>query len=233
MNLEDVAGALSLRIRRVVSTGFDGAQFPAEGQPGGLVVVNKRIGGVGRQRFTIAHEIGHYVLQNHGSRGPCRKQDIKAWQEDGRKEEEAANRFASELLLPAEQVGRIVCDRGSSMATAKFIRDEFKTSLTAAAFRCVELGESESVLVRTVNGVVESFLPSKTWRYFVNVKSTLGSGTLAIRLSEARGVTEIKGVVSGLAWCSGHMYMELGAEVLEDSILLGGHNTILSILTAM
>lgn len=54
-------------------------------------------------RFTIAHELGHYVL-NHFEENPvlARGDSINLF--DTRVEEEEANLFAAEILLPSSAV---------------------------------------------------------------------------------------------------------------------------------
>lgn len=70
-----------------------------------------------RQRFTIAHEIGHFVL--HHKDGRRRKNDIhvdKKWayfraKDHGQQvdvEETQANKFAAELLMPQELVKKLI-----------------------------------------------------------------------------------------------------------------------------
>ena len=61
-----------------------------------VAVVNTTGRRGGRQRFTLAHELGHWVL-GHLNGGPCI--DIDVTKEIGHDEQEA-NRFASEFLLP-------------------------------------------------------------------------------------------------------------------------------------
>ncbi|WP_116473814.1 helix-turn-helix domain-containing protein [Zobellella maritima] len=64
---------------------FDGLQAQVEGQP--VIVVSSQWPGC-RQRFTLAHELGHLLLHDHLP--------------DNLDEEQACNRFASSFLLPAE-----------------------------------------------------------------------------------------------------------------------------------
>lgn len=62
-------------------------------------VYERAISGVGRDRFTVAHEIGHYVLHKPGSLSLARTdvvKEIPAY----RKPEWQANTFAGELLAP-------------------------------------------------------------------------------------------------------------------------------------
>ena len=62
---------------------------------GGVVFVNAGEALV-RQRFTLAHELGHHVLGHESVVDPSA--DLEGWSNDPREVE--ANRFASELLAP-------------------------------------------------------------------------------------------------------------------------------------
>nr|WP_169793502.1 ImmA/IrrE family metallo-endopeptidase [Alicyclobacillus sendaiensis] len=65
-----------------------------------------------RKRFTIAHELGHYVLHLHQDPNgfPDDRVDYKRTLFDGRthKPEEEANRYAAALLMPAPILGKIL-----------------------------------------------------------------------------------------------------------------------------
>lgn len=231
IDLEDVARAIGLRVRKVNSRGFDGALVRVQGQWRGIVAVRADIREFGRERFTVAHEIGHYILPGHGSvSSVCRNDQIEEWGQGGAAQEDAANRFASELLLPSEQISAIVQARSASVETAKSISDTFKTSLTAAALKCVEVTDDACALVVSVKGVVGGYRPGRSWRYIIPAGCTLGPGTLAKHLDlEER---QVSGVVAAAAWAM-NKSMIPGAEVLEDSIYLPRYNTVLSILTAI
>ncbi|MCA1636553.1 MAG: ImmA/IrrE family metallo-endopeptidase [Acidobacteria bacterium] len=230
-NLDDVARAIGLRVRKVNSKGFEGALVRVPGMARGIVAVRADIRELGRERFTVAHEIGHYVLPGHGATSPvCRDEQIEAWGQGATRQEDAANRFASELLLPSEQIGPVVRERSASIGTARFISDEFKTSLTAAALKCVEVTEDACALVVSVDGVVRRCRTSRSWGYVIPAGCTLARGTLARHLDlEER---QASGTVSASAWAVSKS-MTTGAELLEDSIYLPRYNTVLSILTAI
>jgi Zn-dependent peptidase ImmA (M78 family) len=65
---------------------------------------------VGRRRFTLAHEIGHWVCQCDEGRAPdpepimCRQSDLSAKVDTALERE--ANNFAASLLMPEQQVRR-------------------------------------------------------------------------------------------------------------------------------
>jgi Zn-dependent peptidase ImmA (M78 family) len=97
-----------------------------------IIGVNKRHHG-NRMRFTIAHELGHFLL-GHGVE---REEDIveKDFDEGGRKEREA-NIFASEILMPEMWVKNIIDKEGKDVT--KLAKD-FQVSPQAMTIRLMEL----------------------------------------------------------------------------------------------
>jgi Zn-dependent peptidase ImmA (M78 family) len=79
-----------------------------------------------RQRFTIAHELGHFVL--HRSVMGDRNVDDCAYRSDGSvknnkigpREETEANKFAANLLMPAEAIADIPSTLPTIAAAKKF-----------------------------------------------------------------------------------------------------------------
>jgi Zn-dependent peptidase ImmA (M78 family) len=70
----------------------------------GLVFVNAS-DSVPRQRFSAAHELGHFVLHRDQMRGVSfadTAEDIKLTDEQTGEHEREANRFAAELLMPED-----------------------------------------------------------------------------------------------------------------------------------
>lgn len=47
----------------------EGLLIRSQGIPRGIIAVKKSIRSEGRKRFTVAHEIGHYVLPGHDEYG--------------------------------------------------------------------------------------------------------------------------------------------------------------------
>jgi IrrE N-terminal-like domain len=94
-----------------------------------------------RRRFSVAHEIGHFVLHTGASSGGavfCRTGDLRpAPGSPERLRERQANRFAAELLMPRELVEREVARVGRDpFALARL----FAVSDLAMGFRLVNLG---------------------------------------------------------------------------------------------
>ena len=90
-----------------------------------------------RRRFTIAHEIGHWVCQVREGRGEpihCRPDPAGGRLVDERERE--ANVFAAELLMPEDQV-RLAATRGAEPAELEAL---FGVSEPAMAWRLFNLG---------------------------------------------------------------------------------------------
>ena len=98
-----------------------------------VVVVNRDDWGE-RQRFTLAHELGHMVL------GPAPKID----------EEKAAHRFAGAFLMPAESLRSEIGKHRSSMGWGELfdLKRIFGVSVQALTYRCKDLGIFGAPLVR-------------------------------------------------------------------------------------
>ena len=87
-----------------------------------------------RQRFTLAHELGHMVLQPHPRIN----------------EEKAARRFASAFLMPAETLrARIGKHRKNvSLGELRDLKLIFGVSIQALTYRCKDLGIFDPPLFR-------------------------------------------------------------------------------------
>src|SRR5437016_10708684 len=107
-----------------------------------------------RQRFTIAHEIGHFILDHPGEMfiDKTVRQRAVVVRRDGRssegtdKHEIEANRFAAELLMPSEIIEKVVKNRLSKSkmpSTDELVSDmaaHFQVSSQAMEIRLVNLG---------------------------------------------------------------------------------------------
>jgi Zn-dependent peptidase ImmA (M78 family) len=101
VDLEHVAAEIGLTIRTTNSTAYEGIMKRMRGRALGAIAVRGPLTNP-RTRFTIAHEIGHYVLgRNDFLVSTCTRRDIRMYVRTKPEREIKANRFAAELLLPA------------------------------------------------------------------------------------------------------------------------------------
>ena len=120
MRLANIGG-LTARVRR------------GNGNVASVIVVNGGDWGE-RQRFTIAHELGHLVL------------DVVAKVN----EEKAAHRFAGAFLMPAETLRAEIGKHRRSMGWSELfdLKRIFGVSVQALTYRCKELGIFSASLFR-------------------------------------------------------------------------------------
>jgi hypothetical protein len=90
-------------LRSTLQPGISGQIEPSRDFPAGFVIKVNRHEAKQRQRFTIAHEIGHFML--HRDRiGDGIRDTILYRSKLSNQMEAEANRFAAGLLMPFEQV---------------------------------------------------------------------------------------------------------------------------------
>lgn len=93
-----------------------------------------------RRRFSVAHEVGHWVLHVPGAARAvfCRTSDVRPDADDAlQRRERAANRFAAELLMPQEAVAAEVAQLGPDPLA---LAERFDVSPLAMGFRLLNLG---------------------------------------------------------------------------------------------
>jgi len=135
VSLRDVVSALNLELVGKTREPFT-SEAALEPMGDGRAIVLNGDGVAGRRRFTIAHEIGHFVL--HPER--CRPERGGAVNEAGRLEEREADSFAAELLMPEHLVREAVREHGLD---ATRLADRFEVSRKAMLTRLRSLGLAE------------------------------------------------------------------------------------------
>ncbi len=198
VRLADVAKEIGLRIQYVPSSGFDGALVRLTGLPRGIVAVRKS----------------------------CESEDVGLLRKSSDGLEQAANKFAGELLMPSLAVRRIVKKLGVSMDTCKFISDQFQVSLTAAAVKCVEVTDRRAALVVTEGGIRKRFKPSSRITEFIPIGAPLSPDSLASQLSASH--RKKNGLVPAEAWIDISLSDVM---IVEDSLLMPNYEMILTLLT--
>lgn len=102
-----------------------------------------------RQRFDVAHELGHLVMHNDAEPG-------------GRIVEDQAHRFAAELLMPAEQIRDLLPATmgGNVWRTLARLKEQWGVSMQALLYRARWLGRLSDVSYR--NAMIT--ISARGWR---------------------------------------------------------------------
>ena len=91
-----------------------------------------------RQRFSIAHELGHWKLDRGRGGFLCTKDDIGSRNGSVRDGEAIANSFASQLVLPDYLFNPLAAGKPITFDAAEKIAGIFNTSLSATAIKLVK-----------------------------------------------------------------------------------------------
>jgi hypothetical protein len=231
LSVEDTAAKLGLIIRDVDATSFEGALVRIRQSRQGVIAVRRGIRELGRRRFTIAHEVAHFVLPNHNHDDClCKSSTIESWRKDAvRSQEYDANRFASELLLPAKTLYPLVNKKNLTLFDVKSLAFQFNASLTATAVKSVEVTEEACALVCSVRHEVKWVCRSESFRHFIP-RMRLGNDSLAERLFRGSSELELEGEVLATAWIDSDE-IRRNAKMWEESIAMPHYESVLSLLT--
>ncbi|MDE0503453.1 MAG: ImmA/IrrE family metallo-endopeptidase [Paracoccaceae bacterium] len=142
--------------------GIAGALLRSGNDFGILYATN--IPNIGYQKFTVAHEIGHFVLDGHMAHLRLSDGDIHYSTPGfhGDKYEREANYFAACLLMPDPLFIQAMSAYDDGMESIKNLAEDCETSLTATAIRYIEETESMSALVVSEKDrILYSLFPKK------------------------------------------------------------------------
>jgi hypothetical protein len=145
-------------VRGEVLPGFDGALHRAPaGKKGWGIFFNRGLASAGRINFTLAHELGHYLIHRlaypNGFR--CGDQDMVRWDSEYGQVEHQANVFAANLLMPLDDYRRQIDARANAdLDMISHCADRYRVSLIAALLRWLEYTERRAVLVVSRDGFI-------------------------------------------------------------------------------
>jgi hypothetical protein len=137
---------------------FEGALYRAPaGKNGWGIFYNDAIVSPGRVNFTLAHELGHYLLHREAypTGFECGEQDVVRWDSEYGQLEHQANVFAANLLMPLDDYRRQIGSKAKvDLDMIAHCADRYKVSLIAAVLRWLEYTEKRAVLVVSVDGFI-------------------------------------------------------------------------------
>lgn len=195
----------------------------------------------GHRRFSLAHELGHYHIDGHLDAmfaGDAERVESEGEFLHNRKSrlEREADWFASELLVPASQLGPRIDEEPASIGTLQSLADQFRTSLTMMAIRHAELTDLSTASILSRDGRVEWVfcshrLARHDWSRALQKGDTVPPGTATLSL--ARDLPGLSGGETRSAagpardWFDGaspHL------EVEEDAVEMGSYGRVLTLL---
>ncbi|GAA0786769.1 ImmA/IrrE family metallo-endopeptidase [Roseibium denhamense] len=108
------------------------------------------------QRFTVAHELGHYFVDGHWDRmGTAGMHVSRAGFGRSRDPfETEADHFAASLLMPRAHVRRLLNRAPNGLAAVRALARDAETSLTSSAIRIAECSDEPFAMVMSQQGKI-------------------------------------------------------------------------------
>lgn len=140
--IEELCQCLNIKdIQEIETSGFVGGLVTNPERSAGGILLQKDLG-LFRRRFTIAHELAHFLIKTHkpaiDGKFLCDRNAMKAWdmkkQDRYLKMEAQANRFAAAILMPPPHLRKFLGQYETPSLDAVIdLSDHFKVSKDAAA----------------------------------------------------------------------------------------------------
>ncbi|WDP89326.1 MAG: ImmA/IrrE family metallo-endopeptidase [Desulfobacter sp.] len=180
-----------------------------------------------RQRFSIAHELGHLKLnhQNGKIKTVCSQKDMMSWYKKSIETE--ANYFASELILPTTMLEKLCDVEEVDFRPVKEIAKTFRSSLTATAIKFVRLNSEKCALVYSENGKIVWSYGSQDWDFFIQRGVPLDERTEAYEFFQRKELYDDPIETPADAWFNDKQGI---GEVVEHSIGSKEFDFVLSLL---
>lgn len=229
-DLRGVCERLGLRVREKDFEGFDGILVRGKNAQKGVIGVNASIYEPSRKRFTVAHEIAHFVIPYHRDLpSACQGAAIESFSRKLDIPELEANEFAAELLLPSKSVkGRFDLDR-PSLSDISLVANEFETSLSATTWRFLDLTEQACVMVWSHAGKAAWYRTSDMLPFKLPFRRLPSPASVAARLFAGETFPPGMHEVEADAWFYPSQADRIGT-LYEDSVYLPNYNAVFTLL---
>jgi len=144
----------------------------------GVIRISSSISSIGRKRFCIGHELGHFCLEHKINLNKiCSNDDISDWYTPSIEYE--ANEFASELLLPSKIIEPKCNVQSPSFSNIKSLAEEFSCSLTATAIKFVENCKEPCAIVYSKNAKIIWCTKNTPFYPYIGLNAPLSKRTFA------------------------------------------------------
>jgi hypothetical protein len=229
-DLEALCCLLGIRIREKAFERFDGVLIRGDDARRGIIGVNSAIQELGRKRFTIAHELGHFIIPYHRQmKTMCETALIESFSARLATRELEANEFATELLLPGKILRRRFDLDNPSLSQISLVAHEFDASLTAATWRFLALTKQPCAMVWTRAGRAVWYRTSDTLPFRLPLQELPAQPSVAGRLFAGESFPE------GMQQVDAHLWFDPGpagriGTLFEESTYYPGYNAVFTLL---
>lgn len=196
-----------------------------------------RIPSRGFQKFSIAHEIGHYCIDGHSDALLTNGIHVShAGFVSNDPYEQEADFFAAALLMPERPFRRAIEDCDAGLACIEHLRAECETSLTATAIRYSALTHDAVAIIISKGGVIDYCFMSEGLKQAKGIKwlrkgTPIAAGTITevfnAKPENIRTAQKDSGEGRLNDWMEGDQIYKVSEEVIG----LGSYGRTLTVLT--
>lgn len=188
------------------------------------VKANKRY--ESRVKFSLAHELGHFIIPEHQDpKYNCTLGDLNDYHDKSAEIE--ANQFAAELLMPSQWLTPEIRRRDVTLNMLQTFAERFETSLSSTAIKVVGLCSDRIAVVFAQNGKILWHKKSDSFDLYLT-PGNLKRLSIASRLNQESAIdTEGYGLVPLDSWSFDDRQFN---ELYEESIYMPFLNSTLTLL---
>ena len=203
------------------------------------ILYSTRIPNIGFQRFSIAHELGHYFIDGHLDQIPFDGNNMhssRAGFVSSDHYEREADHFAAGLLMPTTPVRGVIDRASEGLCGIEAVQQKANASLIAAAIRYIGLTDVAAAIIVSRNGRVDYCFMSETmeslreitWlRKGILIPSDTVTESILDKSEEEQREARAEGEVDITTWFGG----QRSVSVWEEVIGLGSYERVLTVLT--
>jgi len=189
-----------------------------------IIINERKILYVPRQRFTIAHEVGHYFIPWHSSQCACYK--IGDFDTSNSTENEA-DIFASELLIPTSSILPRIDEKTITLELIKEFAQEYNVSLGAMT-RKVIANTYDKVIALLYYRDGTKLIQAKSSSFDLHLKPDIIRESAAKELLNSRhGSESMKRILNCNVWFHEN---NNDIEIVEESMYQPNFNRVFTIL---
>lgn len=195
------------KVKKTDIDGFEGMLRAHRKKPAWHIIYNQTPLHTGRERFTQAHELGHYMLHRPRlslEHYPNNKLIIEAdfncsplqenrWGEEEKQREKEADIFASYLLMPIDDYRLQAQGQDVSEDFLKHVTNRYDVSLTAAVIKWIEFTNKRAAIVVSRDGFAlwgRASKPAYKSGIFISSGMEIPSSSVASQGLLAKGLSD-------------------------------------------
>lgn len=208
------------------------ARLVRNGKDKALIRVSDRIREIGQRRFAIAHEFGHFMLHREKNQlSLCYQKELLFWYKGLSPEEQEANTFAVELLMPNFLFEPRCSSESPTVVTIKKLSTEFETSLTATTLRYLDFTRHDCAAIVSRDGKMTWFKVCETFPLRLpDMGTVVDPGSLAGRLFAGDPYPDGPQQVPVEMWVEDHEFSQ-SFTIQEDAVYLERYQTVISLIS--